>query len=494
MSKKAILIITDGVGYNPSNENNAFANASTPTYDHLFASYPNSKVATSGLAVGLPEGQMGNSEVGHMTIGSGRVIYQDLVRIDKAIEDDTLISNEVVAKISQSSKDIHLIGLCSDGGVHSHIEHIIYLAKKLSLGHKVHLHLITDGRDTAPDSATKYIRQILAICSDKISIASVSGRFYAMDRDNNWDRIKKSFDAIYNGDCATEKSVSEYIANSYLDEVYDEFIEPANFGGFGGFQDGDGVLFCNFRSDRMRELVMAVGESDFSEFTKKTKQLYIATMTSYKDSFSYAVVFDKTSPKNTLAETIANNNLSQFHTAETEKYAHVTFFLNGGVEKCYPKETHSLVPSPKVKTYDMQPEMSAVEVADELLKAMDAEYDFIVVNFANGDMVGHTGNYDASIKAIECVDAQIGRIVEKAKTTEYNILITSDHGNCEQMKDKEGNRLTNHTTFDVFCICVAEGVSSLKDGALNNIAPTILELMELEVPSEMDESLLGELY
>ena len=494
MSKKAILIITDGVGYNPSNENNAFANAKTPTYDHLFASYPNSKVATSGLRVGLPDGQMGNSEVGHMTIGSGRVIYQDLVRIDKAIEDDTLIDNEVVVQMSQASKDIHLVGLCSDGGVHSHIEHIIYLAKKMSLGHKVHLHLITDGRDTAPNSATKYIRQVLAICSDKISIASVSGRFYAMDRDNNWGRVEKSFGAIYSGDCATTKSVNEYIADSYVSKVYDEFIEPASFGGFGGFQDGDGVLFCNFRSDRMRELVMAVGESDFAEFPKKPKQLHIATMTSYKDSFSYAVVFNKTSPKNTLAEVIANNNLSQFHTAETEKYAHVTFFLNGGVEKCYPKETHSLVPSPKVKTYDMQPEMSAVEVADELLKAMDAKYDFIVVNFANGDMVGHTGNYDASIQAIECVDAQIGRIVEKAKTTEYNILITSDHGNCEQMKDKEGNRLTNHTTFDVFCICVAEGVSSLSDGALNNIAPTLLELMELEVPSEMDESLLGELY
>lgn len=490
MSKKALLIITDGIGHNPDIYYNAFANASKPTYDYLFANVPNSKIATSGLSVGLPTGQMGNSEVGHSVLGSGRIIYQDLVKIDKAVKDNSISTNEALQGVSKQAKNIHLVGLCSDGGVHSHISHIITLAQILSKKHKIYIHLITDGRDVPPNSAMRYIKQIQDICNDTIQIASVGGRFYAMDRDNNFDRVKKSFDVIYDGKNNTNTSIEEYVKTSYDSGVFDEFLEPISIGNYSGIQDEDGIIICNFRSDRAREITQALCDSDFSHFDRVNKKLYIATMTKYKDDFIHPIMFHKDEIKNTLAQVISNQKLRQFHTAETEKYAHVTFFFNGGVEKPYEGEEHSLVSSPKVKTYDMKPEMSADGVCDKVLGAMDDDYDFIVVNFANGDMVGHTGNYEAAIKAIESVDKQLGRIINSKKAKDYKILITSDHGNCEKMREENGDILTNHTTEDVYGFCIAEGVDKLSDGGLNNVAPTILKLMDIDIPKEMDKPLV----
>ena len=491
MAKKCILIITDGIGYKPNGRANAFESAEKPTYDELFRSVPHSLIHTYGLHVGLPEGQMGNSEVGHMTIGSGRVLYQDLVKISLALKDGTLEENEVLRELLSKSGRIHLIGLMSDGGVHSHIEHTIGLAKiAAKAGKRVFLHLITDGRDVSPTSAPEYLKLLEEILDDNITVATLGGRFYTMDRDQRWERVEKGYRAIALAEPKTELSPLRYVENSYEEGVTDEFILPTAFDGYEGLKDGDGVLFTNFRSDRMREIVTALGDPNFDRFERKPLHLHIATMTEYDKSFAYPVLFRKEVPKNTLAEVISDVGLSQLHTAETEKYAHVTFFFNGGVEEPVENESRVLIPSPKVKTYDMKPEMSAPEVGDAVLTAMDEEYDFIVVNFANGDMVGHTGNFEAAVKAVEAVDRELGRIVEKAKRKDYRMVLTSDHGNCEEMVDDEGNILTNHTVGDVWCFVMAPGVEEVKPGALNNIAPTVLKLMELPIPKEMDEPLI----
>ncbi len=491
MAKKCILIITDGIGYKPNGRANAFESAEKPTYDELFRSVPHSLIHTYGLHVGLPEGQMGNSEVGHMTIGSGRVLYQDLVKISLALKDGTLEENEVLRELLSKSGRIHLIGLMSDGGVHSHIEHTIGLAKiAAKAGKRVFLHLITDGRDVSPTSAPEYLKQLEEILDDNITVATLGGRFYTMDRDQRWERVEKGYRAIAMAEPKTELSPLRYVENSYEEGVTDEFILPTAFDGYEGLKDGDGVLFTNFRSDRMREIVTALGDPNFDRFERKPLHLHIATMTEYDKSFAYPVLFRKEVPKNTLAEVISDAGLSQLHTAETEKYAHVTFFFNGGVEEPVENESRVLIPSPKVKTYDMKPEMSAPQVGDAVLTAMDEEYDFIVVNFANGDMVGHTGNFEAAVKAVEAVDRELGRIVEKAKRKDYRMVLTSDHGNCEEMVDDEGNILTNHTVGDVWCFVMAPGVEEVKPGALNNIAPTVLKLMELPIPKEMDEPLI----
>lgn len=490
MINKTLLIITDGIGFNESCNYNAFCNANKPTYDYLFENVPNSLIHTYGLSVGLPEGQMGNSEVGHMTIGSGRVLYQDLVKINMAIKDDTIKDNETLQKTLDGSETIHLIGLLSDGGVHSHIDHIIGLAKLgKSQGKKVFIHAITDGRDVAPDCAKEYTTQIEAICDGDIKLATIGGRYYAMDRDNNWDRVEKAYRVIVGGENQTDLTPSDYIDSQYEQKVYDEFLEPASFG-YDGFKQNDAVIFCNFRSDRARELSRAVADKDFNQFETKKLPLHIATMTEYDKNFPLPVLFKKETPKNTLAQVISNAGLKQLHTAETEKYAHVTFFLNGGLENEYKGEKRVLIPSPKVATYDLKPEMSAPEVGQVVRDSMDEEYEFIVVNFANGDMVGHTGVFEAGIKAVEAVDKELGLIIEKAKQKGYNIVLTSDHGNCEMMKDDNGNTLTNHTVGDVFCFVIAEGVDKVNDGGLNNIAPTVLKLMNLEIPQEMDQPLI----
>jgi len=490
--QKTLLIITDGIGCKPDSVCNAFKDATKPTYDRLFKEVPRALISTHGLSVGLPQGQMGNSEVGHMTIGAGRILYQDLVKISLALEDGTIESNELLSTTLQKSDRVHLIGLLSDGGVHSHIEHTIGFAKLAkSRGKKVFLHLITDGRDVSPTSAKEYIAQIEAICDEDISIATLGGRFFTMDRDNRWERVEKGYRAIAQATPSTTLSPKAYIDECYAKKEFDEFIEPVAFDGYKGLQEGDVVIMTNFRSDRMREITAALGSETFSEFQREAKRLHIATMTQYDASFPYPVLFPKKAPQNTLAEVVSHAGLRQLHTAETEKYAHVTFFLNGGVEEPMRGESRVLIPSPDVKTYDMKPEMSAPQVGEAVRTAMDEQYEFIVVNFANGDMVGHTGNYEAALQAVNAVDKELGEIIAKAKEQEYAIVLTSDHGNCEEMRDSEGHILTNHTVGDVWCFMIADGVKEVKEGCgLNNVAPTVLKLMGLEIPKEMDEPLI----
>ncbi|MGJ0363966.1 2,3-bisphosphoglycerate-independent phosphoglycerate mutase [Aliarcobacter cryaerophilus] len=491
MSKKTVLIITDGIGHNSSCNFNAFCNAKKPTYDYLFSNVPYSLIHTYGEYVGLPDNQMGNSEVGHMTIGSGRVLYQDLVKIHLAIKNDTLKDNVIVKNTIEKSNNIHLIGLASDGGVHSHIDHIIALAKiAKNKNKKVWLHLITDGRDVAPDCAKIYIEKVINICNENIKIATIGGRYYGMDRDNRWDRVELAYNAIANATPKTKDNILDFIDNSYKNEIFDEFLIPTALDGYDGIKDGDGVIFCNFRSDRARELSSVFAKNDFKEFEKKTLNVQIASMTQYDKNIPIPVIFEKDNPTNTLAQVISDAGLSQLHTAETEKYAHVTFFFNGGVEEPFLNETRVLIPSPNVATYDLQPQMSAPKVGEAVKLAMKNQTDFIVVNFANGDMVGHTGVYEAAIKAVEAVDYELGLILEEAKKENYNIVLTSDHGNCEMMKDENGNTLTNHTVGDVYCFVIAPNITKVKEGSLNNIAPTVLKLMGLDIPKEMDEPLI----
>lgn len=490
-TKRAILVITDGIGFSQKVEHNAFYKAKKPTYDRLFATVPHSLVQTYGIGVGLPEGQMGNSEVGHMTIGSGRVLYQDLVKISLALQENTMAKNEALLDTLEKSDRVHLIALLSDGGVHSHIEHLKGLALiAKEKGKKVFIHAITDGRDVALDSAKNYVDDLSSILSEHIQLSSIGGRFYTMDRDNRWDRVEKGYRAIVEATPKTELDPKKYIDESYAKEEFDEFIQPTAFADYDGMNEGDSVIMVNFRSDRARQITTALGDSSFSEFDRKLTHLHVATMTQYSKDFSYPVLFPKESVTNTLAEVVADAGLTQLHTAETEKYAHVTFFLNGGVEEPVKNETRVLVPSPKVTTYDEKPQMSAPEVTEAVLKAMDEKYDFIVVNYANGDMVGHTGNYDAAVTAVETVDEQLGKVLESADKNDYAFVLTSDHGNCEEMKDCDGNTLTNHTVGDVWCFVQAKGVTKVENGGLNNIAPTVLKLMNLERPSEMDHPLI----
>ncbi len=491
MSKKTVLVITDGIGFSANTEYNAFYNATKPTYDKLFKETPHSLIDTSGLSVGLPEGQMGNSEVGHMSIGSGRVLYQDLVKISLALSENTLEDNEVLQTLLNSSDRLHLIGLLSDGGVHSHIDHFMGIADIASKnGKKVFLHLITDGRDVSPTSAQKYLSKVEEHLNENVTIATISGRFYSMDRDNRWERVERGYNAIVDATPKTDWEPHGYVGHSYAQGETDEFIEPTAFEGYDGMQDKDSVLTINYRSDRMREMVTALGDESFEGFPKHHINLNIVTITEYDKSFNYPVMFRKESPKNTLAEVIAKNGLRQLHTAETEKYAHVTFFLNGGIDEPYENETRVLIPSPDVKTYDMQPEMNAQKVGTAVLKAMDDRNDFVVVNFANGDMVGHTGDFEAAKIAVTTVDEQLDKIIAKAKKNNYSVVITSDHGNCEEMRDTEGNILTNHTVGKVWCFVIADGVTKVEAGGLNNIAPTVLKLMDIEIPTEMDHSLI----
>ena len=489
--QKTVLIITDGIGCKPDSICNAFKDATKPTYDKLLNNIPKALIATHGLRVGLPEGQMGNSEVGHMTIGAGRVLYQDLVKISLAIKDGSIEKNEALNGTLEKSNRVHIVGLLSDGGVHSHIEHIVGLAKLAEKrGKEVFLHLITDGRDVSPSSAGRYVEQIEGICSEHIKIATLGGRFYTMDRDNRWERVEKGYNAIVTATPASDLDAKTYIEKSYASNVYDEFLEPVALNGYEGMKEGDTVIMANFRSDRVREITTALGDKDFNGFERKFLPLNIITMTQYDASFPYPIMFSKKVPQNTLAQVVSNAKLTQLHTAETEKYAHVTFFLNGGVEEPMIGETRVLIPSPDVKTYDMQPEMSAPEVGEAVRTGMDEDIDLVIVNFANGDMVGHTGNYEAALLAVNAVDTEIGKIIEKSKEKDYAIVLTSDHGNCEEMKDAQGHVLTNHTVGDVWCYIMADGVEKVNEGGgLNNVAPTVLKVMGLPIPNEMDKAL-----
>ncbi|MDU7692890.1 MAG: 2,3-bisphosphoglycerate-independent phosphoglycerate mutase [Helicobacter sp.] len=491
--QKTILIIADGIGHNDSDYYNAFAHAKKPAYDYLFANVPHALIHTYGEFVGLPDGQMGNSEVGHMSIGSGRVLYQYLVQIDRAIKDKSFELNKKLQDFLNRSKRVHIIGLISDGGVHSHINHFLEAAKVASKKNtEVFLHLITDGRDVSPESGVHFVEQVQDFIKEykNIKIASLSGRFYAMDRDKRFERTKQAYDAIVKGSFASPKNPLDYVKSSYSEGIYDEFIKPASFGDFSGIKEDDGVFCINFRSDRMRQIVSSLA-SGFSEFEQKLilENEAILTATEYDESFSFPVLFPKSDIKNTLSQVIAEANLTQMHTAETEKYAHVTFFFNGGIEEPYPNESRVLIPSPKVKTYDLKPEMSAPEVGEAVLKAMNENKDFILVNFANGDMVGHTGVFEAGIKAVEAVDEQLLKIIELAKKLDYALIITADHGNCEKMRGENGEILTNHTVGDVWCFVLAHGVRSVKNGSLCNIAASVLKLLDLPKPPEMEEAL-----
>lgn len=489
MKKRALLVITDGLGHNTSSNYNAFNSANTPFYDFLFKNVPYNYIETSGEAVGLPKGTMGNSEVGHMILGSGRIIKQNLIKIHEFLNSNKVGSNSTFKKLN-SAKVVHLIGLCSDGCVHSDISHMLKLIELLDNNNKkIWLHLFSDGRDVSPTTFPSYISIIKKYCNDNIKIATIGGRYYGMDRDNRWDRVKKSYESIVYGKNIID-SLDNYIKNSYEKEVTDEFIIPATLKGYGGMNSSDTVCFTNYRSDRARELSMALALDNFSEFDRKFVVKNYITMTEYDEKFNFPILQPKESIKNYLSDVISKEKLMQMHIAETEKYAHVTFFFNAGIELPHLNESRVMVASPKINTYDNKPEMSANEVTNNVLKSLDMEYDFIVVNFANPDMVGHTGNYEASIKAVEVVDECLSKIHKKAKELDYSFILTSDHGNVESMRDDNGNILTNHTTFEVYCFIDSLGINSVNSGALNNVAPTILKLMGISIPEEMDESLV----
>ncbi|MCR2060839.1 2,3-bisphosphoglycerate-independent phosphoglycerate mutase [Campylobacter helveticus] len=491
MKQKCILIITDGIGHNLSSKFNAFNAAKKPNYEKFFKEVPNALLKTSGLAVGLPEGQMGNSEVGHMCIGSGRIIYQNLVKINKAIENNTLKDNANLKALLNKCKRVHIIGLYSDGGVHSlHTHFNALLAICKNEGREVFAHVISDGRDVSPKSGLNFIKDLENFCEAKgVHLASLSGRFYAMDRDKRWERVEAYYKALL-GQAKRVQKMSAYVEENYQKDVFDEFIEPVISEEFDGLNEDDGLIFINFRNDRMKQLVELLSAENFTALKQEKRFAKLLTMSVYDDKFNIPVLFEKEELKNTLAEVISNANLTQLHTAETEKYAHVTFFFNGGKEDLLENETRVLIPSPKIKTYDEKPQMSAFEVCEVVKEGIKKGEDFIVVNFANGDMVGHTGNFNAAVKAVEAVDKCLGQIVDEARKQGYAFIITSDHGNCEAMQDENGNLLTNHTTFDVFVFIEAQICKQIKQNmGLSNIASSVLKILDLEIPKEMNEAL-----
>ncbi len=508
MGKKVtMLMILDGFGKNPNKEGNAVANAKKPNIDKLMMKYPTAEVNASGKSVGLPEGQMGNSEVGHTNIGAGRIVYQELTRITKSIEDGDFFSIpelvEAMENVKKNNSKLHILGLVSDGGVHSHERHLyalLELAKRKGLDNNVFVHCFLDGRDTLPASGEGYIQKLEEKMQEKGvgKIASISGRFYAMDRDKRWQRVQKAYDAMVNGVGEKSTSAIQAIESSYQKEVFDEFVVPTVICNgdkpIATIEDGDSVIFFNFRPDRAREISRTFVDPEFNEFPTKKMNLDFVTMTQYDETLpNVKVAFKPEELKNTFGEYISNKGLTQLRIAETEKYAHVTFFFNGGREAQYPGEDRILIPSPKVETYDMKPEMSAYEVTDKVLEAINSEkYDNIILNFANPDMVGHTGNIEAAEKAIEAVDECVGKIVDAINKNNGVLLITADHGNAEQMVDyKTGEPFTSHTTNPVPLILVGMENVKIKNGKLADLAPTMLDIMGLEKPSEMTgESLL----
>ena len=492
--QKVLLVITDGIGHNPNAFGNAVALAKTPCYDQLFATMPHCLLKTSGAAVGLPEGQMGNSEVGHLTLGTGRILDQDLVRINTAIADDSLANNKNLVDFVKKHQNIHLLGLMSDGGVHSHLNHLIYLAKAISkqqnaAKQKIYLHLFTDGRDVKQKSALSYLSQIQAILNENIQLASLSGRFYAMDRDSRFERLERAFRAI-NGNLKPLNNAQNYINSQYERGIFDEFIEPACFSDF-HIAAKDGLVMTNFRADRVRQLLNVFSKSNCLPFSNINKNANILCMCEYDQDYHFPVLFKQHNIKESLAEMISKAGLSQLHTAETEKYAHVSFFFNGGLETPFVNESRLLVNSPKVKTYDLAPKMSAAKVLDATTMAMRHNYDFVLVNFANGDMVGHTGDLAASIQAVQTVDQCLAKLLQVADQQDYSVIITSDHGNCEALIDSDHHIITSHTLFDVFCFIKAKGLKSLSKQrqGLCNVAATVLKIMGLEHSNLMQKAL-----
>jgi 2,3-bisphosphoglycerate-independent phosphoglycerate mutase len=490
-----VLIIMDGYGLARPDEGNAVALAGTPVLDRLTKEFAHTELAASGLDVGLPAGQMGNSEVGHTNIGGGRVVFQDLPRISRAIEDGSFFRNEAYGRAMdaclKNGTSLHLCGLLSDGGVHSHIEHLFALlrmAKERGL-EKVYVHCFLDGRDVSPTSGKDFVASLQDYCRELGvgRIATVMGRYYAMDRDRRWDRVQLAYDAMVYGEGEQNSDPVEAVAHSYRNGITDEFVEPVVCDGEGTISDNDSVIFFNFRPDRAREITRAIVDPEFDGFQREFFPTTYICNTEYDAGMpNVTVAWPRIRVENGLGEYLSDLGLTQLRIAETEKYAHVTFFFNGGVEKQYPGEDRVLVASPKVATYDLQPEMSAVEVCDKCVERIrSGAYDLVVLNFANCDMVGHTGVLDAAIRAVETVDACVGRVVDATLEMGGIAMVTADHGNAEQMRQSDGSPMTAHTTNPVpFILCGAG--TELRPGRLADIAPTILDVMGLECPPEMD--------
>ena len=502
MSKKALLMILDGWGLGDQKKDDVIFNTPTPYWDYLMNNYPHSQLQASGENVGLPDGQMGNSEVGHLNIGAGRVVYQDLVKINRACADNSILQNpEIVSAFSyakENGKNVHFMGLTSNGGVHSSMVHLFKLcdiAKEYNINNTF-IHCFMDGRDTDPKSGKGFIEDLSAHCEKSAGkIASIIGRYYAMDRDKRWERVKEAYDLLVNGEGKKATDMVQAMQESYDEGVTDEFIKPiVNANCDGTIKEGDVVIFFNYRNDRAKELTVVLTQQDMPEAGMHTiPGLQYYCMTPYDASFKGVhILFDKENVANTLGEYIASKGLNQLHIAETEKYAHVTFFFNGGRETPFDNEDRILVPSPKVATYDLKPEMSAYEVKDKLVDAINEnKYDFIVVNFANGDMVGHTGIYEAIEKAVVAVDACVKDVIEAAKAQGYEAIIIADHGNADHALNEDGTPNTAHSLNPVPCVYVTENkAAKVEDGRLADVAPTILKIMGLEAPADMNGQIL----
>lgn len=498
MNKSVVLCILDGWGLGNDKENSAIAKADTKFFDYLMENYPNSQLEASGTFVGLPDGQMGNSEVGHSNIGAGRMLLQDLPRINKCVNEKAFMQNKVLVEaleeVKKNNGKMHLLGLLSDGGVHSHIDHIIELAKTIAEnGVEVLLHAFLDGRDTQQKSAINYLEKFINETKDfpNIKIATVGGRYFGMDRDKRWDRVEKAYNVIVLGENSSLSPI-DVVNNSYQNDITDEFIEPTSVNNYQGMEEGDGFIFCNYRADRARQISMALGKKDFDEFARKKVINFSSKiqMTEYSSEHSefLKTLFGAEEIKDCLGEVISNNNLKQLRIAETEKYAHVTFFFNCGRENPFNGEERILVKSPNVATYDLQPEMSANEVNEKLIDAIKSnKFDYITVNFANPDMVGHTGSMDAAVKACETVDKNLEKLVNTVLEENGTIFVTADHGNVEKMIDTDGKPCTTHTTNKVPFIYISNNSKgkNVNNGALCDIAPTILKEMNIKQPELM---------
>ena len=497
MGKKALLMILDGWGIGNHSKSDVIFTTPTPYWDYLLKEYPHSELQASGENVGLPDGQMGNSEVGHLNIGAGRIVYQDLVKINKSVADKSILNNkEIVSAFTyakENGKAIHFMGLTSNGGVHSSLEHLFALcdiAKHYGL-ERVYLHCFMDGRDTDPRSGLGFIRQVEEHCKKSTGvIASIVGRFYAMDRDKRWERVKEAYDLLVEGKGVQATDMVQAMQDSYDADVTDEFVKPINNSTVDGtIKEGDAVIFFNYRNDRAKELTIALTQQDMPEAGMHTiPGLQYYCMTPYDASFKGVhILFDKENVRDTLGEYLSSNGKTQLHIAETEKYAHVTFFFNGGRETPFDNEERILVPSPKVATYDLKPEMSAYEVKDKLVDAIASEkYDFIVVNYANGDMVGHTGIYEAIEKAVTAIDNCVKDTVEAAKAHDYEVIIIADHGNADNALNTDGTPNTAHSLNPVPCVYVtANKQATVANGILADVAPTILKIMGMPQPADM---------
>ncbi|MGL4292132.1 MAG: 2,3-bisphosphoglycerate-independent phosphoglycerate mutase [Bacteroidales bacterium] len=500
MKKKALLLILDGWGEGNKSKADVISSTPTPYWSSLLENYPHSQLQTSGVNVGLPDGQMGNSEVGHLNIGAGRVVYQDLVKINMACSDNSIMENKEVKAAFEyakaNGKQVHFMGLVSNGGVHSSMDHLFKLldiSKDFGI-EKTFVHAFMDGRDTDPKSGLGFIKDLEGhMAKSTGKIASIVGRFYAMDRDKRWERVKVAYDLLVKGEGKKSQAMVQAMEESYAEDITDEFIKPivqVDEAGnpVGTIQNGDMVIFFNYRNDRAKELTMVLTQENMPEFDMHTLPLYYCTMTPYDSKFvGLHILFDKENVVNTLGEVVSNAGLSQLRIAETEKYAHVTFFFNGGRESEYTNEERILIPSPKVATYDLQPEMSAFEVKDALVAAINTQkYDFIACNFANGDMVGHTGIYEAIQKAIGAIDICLHDVVEAAKANGYDVLITADHGNADNAVNENGTPNTAHSLNPVPFVYVSDDKNAkVKNGKLADIAPTILHILNVAVPTEM---------